>query len=185
MPLCCLNNSRLFFSRTVSFLAILLLAACSRTKEDQPASLDSIPEPAKVSASGNGARVIVNNKDQDTYSTNTDQKPLDTCTVDVFISPSDFTTDPKSVKQKLILQYEYCKVHFTPEVRIEDDGESGRSIYRQIWPPIMIKARLFASRAAKIPYRTILYNVQKDKEEYLIEDLSNNGNRKARKRTEN
>ena len=98
------------------------------------------------------------------------QKQEDTCTVDVFLPAAEFQQNSKAVKEKLILQYEYCKVLYVPKVIIEDDTVKGRSHYVQVWPPIAIKARLLGKRSDTVPYRTVVYVVQKDKEEYMIEE---------------
>lgn len=100
----------------------------------------------------------------------TPKKQEDTCTVDVYVSPVDLLRNAREVKEKLILQYEYCKVLYVPKVIIEDDSAKGRSHYVQVWPPIAIKARLLGKRSDTTPYRTVVYVVQKDKEEYVIEE---------------
>lgn len=124
---------------------------------------DSTPKVGR----GERERPILQSADQPA---STPKRQEDTCTVDVYVSPADLLRNAREVKEKLILQYEYCKVLYVPKVIIQDDTLRGRSHYVQVWPPIAIKARLLGKRSDTTPYRTVVFVVQKDKEEYVIEE---------------
>ncbi len=144
------------FACFLTLILLVHLCSCSENTTSPPVSKSAV-----VESSGRLTEVVSGN--------NVDEKETDTCYVDVFISPAELAKSSELVNEKLILEYEYCKVLYSPKVVINEDTLKGHSYYLQVWPPLLIKATLFAKRGDSVPYSASLYMVQKDKEEYRIE----------------
>lgn len=151
------ENSKLLSWVTLVIMLFVLIYSCSENQRpDKTVSTGGSlpPRPATIKPTAEPVK---------------EDKIIDTCTVDVFLSEKEFAVDSGSVKKKLILQYEYCKVLYSPKVVLEEDTVRKCTVYRQIWPPIIIKAQLFARRSDRKPYRCLIYQVQKEKEDYRID----------------
>jgi hypothetical protein len=142
----------------VSSMCVLLIYSCSENQSpinDASADLKSIPPPIPS---------------RDENQSSVEEPKIDTCSIDVYITEKDFNSGANSVKEKLILQYEYCKLRYAPKVILQEDSLRKCTVYHQVWPPITIKAQLFAKRSDKKPYRSLIYQVQKEKEIYRIDE---------------
>lgn len=151
------ENSKLLSWITLVIMLFVLIYSCSENQRPDKTASSSNSLPARQNTIKTAAEPVK------------EDKKIDTCSVDVFLSEKEFAADSGSVKKKLILQYEYCKVLYSPTVVVEEDTARKCMVYRQIWPPIMIKAQLFARRSDKKPYRCLIYQVQKEKEDYRID----------------
>jgi len=157
-PITSAGSSKWWSWITIFVMLFVLIYSCSenqRPLNNPSADNDFLPRRSVTAADAEPAEEI---------------QKIDTCSIDVFIPEKEFDEDTVSVKEKLILQYEYCKVLYSPKVIIEEDTLRKCTVYRQIWPPIMIKAQLFATRSDKKPYRCLMYQVQKEKEDYRIDE---------------
>ncbi|MEY4593901.1 MAG: hypothetical protein RIQ47_311 [Bacteroidota bacterium] len=143
---------------TLIIVSVMTIYSCS---ENQPVTRNMGTEVKNNS---------INTTDDNEKKALEEKSSTDTCSVDVYLTPHDFNSGNKSVKEKLILQYEYCKMRYSPKVVVKEDTIRKCTVYHQVWPPIIIKAQLFAKRSDKKPYRSLIYQVQKENEDYRIDE---------------